>query len=109
MHYQDLDLCHYHQGPFEASNWSVPLYTVGWLEHPHTFTRGEASLETKRKVTELVAVAQRQYSHYHFRGIHECSLCTAEGAATPGPIWSQENIFVPGSGAVYVAPGGIVH
>jgi len=27
---------------------------------------------------------------------------------SPGPIWSQENILVPGDLAVYVAPGGII-
>ena len=57
-------------------------------------------------MVEQVRVA---YSHYGFRGVKDCSLCLAAHLPSPGPIWSQENIFVPSSDVVYVVPGGIVH
>ena len=57
----------------------------------------------------MVAQTREAYSQYCFRGGKDCSLCVANSLPPPGPIWSQENVFVPGSGVVYVAPGGIPH
>jgi hypothetical protein len=51
----------------------------------------------------------RAFPHYRFRGGKTCSICEALGLTSPGPIWSQENLIIPGSGEVYVAPGGVVH
>jgi hypothetical protein len=109
MHYGDLDLCRYHGGPFDAKNWSVPLCAVGWLEHPYAYNTGTSSEGLLSKLRSLVSAARAAYPHYYFRGMHDCSLCLESGLVSPGPIWSQENIFVPGVGCVYVAPGGVVH
>jgi len=57
----------------------------------------------------IVGQVRSAYPHFGFRGVKDCSLCLAAGLRSPGPIWSQENVFIPGSGVVYVAPGGIVH
>ena len=109
MHYDDLEMCRYHGGPFDAENWSVPLSAVGWLEHPLPHTKGASPEAFLIRLLALISSARSAYPHYYFRGVHECSLCLACGLASPGPIWSQENIFVPGTACVYVAPGGIVH
>jgi hypothetical protein len=109
MHYNDLAACHYHDGPFDAANWNVPLVTIGWLENPHAYSTGGVPQAFIEKLRGLVLSARTVYPHYYFRGGHECSLCIAANLAPPGPIWSQENIFVPGAACVYVAPGGIVH
>jgi hypothetical protein len=109
MHIPDLDLCRYHTGPFDADNWSVPLRAIGWLEHPHHFSTGATPPPLVSKLQNLVQQTHATFTHYNFRGVMFCSICKSEGFTSPGPIWSQENIFVPGDGAVYVAPGGVVH
>jgi hypothetical protein len=109
VHIKDLDLCKYHTGPFDAGNWSVPLRAVGWLEHPEPFASGVAPPAFVPKLKTMVEQVRSAYSFRSFLGFQRCSHCTAAGLQSPGPIWSQENIFVPGSSVVYVAPGGIVH
>ena len=110
MHIRDLDLCYYGDGEYEraldADFWSVPLRAIGWLEHPHSFTRGDVP---KALISRLKALVDQAPSDLRYRGIEECSFCLAEGLPPPGPIWSQENILIPGDGVVYAAPGGVVH
>lgn len=110
MHIPDLTPCRYHSGPFDAANWSVPLLAVGWLEHPAVFSTNEVPLPLLSRLRTLIAQSKSQYRQYGFRGTHECSLCAATSRVSPTEAgWSQENLFVPGAGAVYVVPGGIVH
>ncbi len=109
MYIKDLDLCRYYTGPFDADNWAVPLRAVGWLTHPEPFTTGVASAEFTFKLKRIVEQVRSAYPHFGFRGVQVCSLCVAVGQKSPGPVWSQENIFIPGSGVVYIAPAGIVH
>jgi len=109
MYIPDFNLCRYHTGPFDADNWSVPLRAVGWLAHPHPFNTGATLPPFVSKLQNLVQQARSTFAHCNFRGVMFCSICKSEGLNSPGPIWSQENIFVPGDGVVYVAPGGIVH
>ena len=103
------ELCRYHTGPFDAENWSVPLRAVGWLEYPHQFNTGATPNELVPRLEMLIKQTRTAYSHYSFRGMMDCSICKSTGLHSPGPIWSQENILVPGNGAVFAAPGGIVH
>jgi len=105
----DLDVCRYHGGPFDPDNWSVSLRAVGWLEHPQPFTSGAVKSTVTSKLKAIADQTRAAYPQYCFRGVMSCSLCLFAGLPSPGPIWSQENIFVPGSGVVYVAPGGITH
>lgn len=105
----DLDACRYFLGPFDRANWSVPLGAVGWLEHPHPFTSGTVARTVISKLEAMVEQARSAYSFSSFMGVMSCSICLFAGLPSPGPVWSQENIFVPGRGIVYVAPGGIVH
>ena len=109
MHYEDLELCTYERGPFHADSWAVPLRAIGWLEHPKPFRRGRTPPQFVLKLEECVVGARTAYGQYGFLGTYTCSLCSAGGRRSPGPVWSQENIFVPGVGEVFIAPGGIVH
>ena len=109
MFFRDLDVCNYHSGPFDGNNWAVPLLAIGWLEYPQTFTTGVVSLSFITTLRTIVDQSRLSYSHYNFRGGEHCSFCVHHGLNSPGPIWSQENIFVPGKGVVYLAPGGITH
>ena len=109
MHIHDLGILQYHTGPFDAHNWVVPLRAVGWLEHPFEFPTGTTPSALVPRLAKLVEQMHKTFSHYNFRGCKTCSLCEASGLASPGPIWSQENLFIPGADEVYVAPGGIVH
>jgi hypothetical protein len=105
----DLTVFRYHNGPFDPQNWAVPLRAVGWLEHPYPFSRGNVAAAVVSKLKAMVEQTRSTYTQYTFRGTKSCSLCIAANLPDPGPIWSQENILVPGAGVVYVAPGGIVH
>ncbi|MFZ1083476.1 MAG: hypothetical protein WAN35_00775 [Terracidiphilus sp.] len=106
---RDLEICNYHSGPFTASNWLVPLLAVGWLEHPQPYTTGLVPDGFDDRLELMVNQFRKVYATYNFRGCMECSICKANGIHLVGPIWSQENLFIPGDDAVYVAPGGIVH
>jgi hypothetical protein len=108
-YFEDLSVLSYHTGPFDASNWAAPLRTIGWLEHPNPFGRGDVNGALVSKLRSLVEQFRSAYSPYNFRGGMTCSICRNEGLPDPGPTWSQENIFVPGIDVVFVAPGGIVH
>ena len=105
----DLDVFHYHNGPFDPDNWAVPLRAVGWLEHPHSFTTGNVASAVISKLKAMAEQTRSAYPQYTFRGVKSCSFCLSAGLPDPGPIWSQENILVPGIGVVYISPGGIAH
>ena len=109
MRIPDLSLCRYHFGPFDAANWSAPLLAVGWLEHPHAASNRRVPRGFTAKLAALIRQTNAAYPLYRFLGIHECSLCKAEGHKSPPCPWSQENVFVPGRSCIYVSPGGILH
>jgi hypothetical protein len=105
----DLELCQYHPGPLDSAEWAAPLKAIGWLEHPEPFNTGAVPDELIPRLKAIIDKTRTVYSQYKFRGIQRCSICEFAGLPSPGPIWSPENIFVPGQDAVYAAPGGIVH
>lgn len=109
MYIPDLELCRYHGRPFDSANWLVPLRTIGWIEHPQPLSTGTVPGELIPRLKAMVEKTRAVYSQYNFRGMKRCSICEFEELPSPGPIWSQENIFIPSPNAVYVAPGGIVH
>jgi len=84
----------------------VPL--AGWNIQMFS-APGPAPVALVPKLKEIVKQSREAYAQYCFRGIQRCSLCVANNLKSPGPIWSQENIFVPGLDVVYLAPGGIPH
>ena len=81
----------------------------GQVLDPRHFSQGVPPASLVPKLTSLVGQMVRAFSQYRFRGVKTCSICEALGLTSPGPVWSQENLIVPGSGEVYAAPGGIVH
>jgi hypothetical protein len=109
MYFADLDLCFYHPGPLDAYGWQVPLRAVGWLEHPHEFTKGRAPHGLVAKIREMAEQTSVIYSGSTFRGLHRCSHCVAAGLQASSLSGSHVNIFVPGTTVVYAAPAGIVH
>jgi len=109
VYYADLEICSYNGGPFASENWAVPLLAVGWLEQERPFSIGPPPDGLAQKLTTLIAQMRHTFSQEKFRGVKTCSLCEFNGRISPGPIWSQENLFVPGKSEIYLAPGGIVH
>jgi len=105
----DLSVFRYHEGPFDPQNWAVPLRYVGWLVHGQKFTTGNVNVTVLSKLGSLVKQTRSAYPGSTFLGVERCSSCAASRVPGPGPVWSQENIFVPGINTVYVSPGGIVH
>ena len=96
MHFNDLDPCKYHSGCLDASNWAVPLRAIGWLEHPHAFATGPVPEDFVATLTTLSERTRQEFPHYMFRGVHDCSLCSATGHQRTGEArWSQENVIVP--------------
>jgi len=110
MHFADLTSCRYHSGPFDADSWAVPLLAVGWLEEPHPFSTGEVPAPFVSRLRTLLAQTKGEYRQFGFRGVHVCSLCASKSQVSPCEAgWSQENLFVPGTGEVFVTPGGVLH
>ena len=106
MHFEDSSLISYHSGPYDSDEWSCPLLAIGWLEDPQPYNKGKTSSEFRRKLQALVDASQPMYPQYYFRGMYNCSFCDKQEYSG---IWSQQNIFVPGDGVVYLSPGGISH
>ncbi len=111
MYFEDLQLCTYNSGHLHANRWAVPLRAVGWLEHPYPFTTGTAPEGLAARLVTLAAQTRSTFNQYTYRGVHECSLCVAEGrdSSGAGVGWSQENLLIPGMGEIYAAPGGVAH
>jgi hypothetical protein len=107
MHFPDMQLCRY--GPLDAVSWAVPFRAIGWLEHPHSFQTGVVPARLVPRLEELISQTVATFPEFGFLGLKTCSICRATGQESPGPVWSQENLIVPGAGEVYVAPSGIVH
>ena len=38
-YFRDLELCRYHSGPFDSSNWNCPLLSIGWLERTEDYVQ----------------------------------------------------------------------
>jgi len=61
------------------------------------------------KLGSLVKQMREAFPQYAFRGVMDCTFCLADGLSSPGPIWSQENVIIPGDNEIYASPGGIAH
>jgi len=108
-YFPDLELCYYHSGPYHADSWTVPLLAIGWLEHPYPFPLGVAPEGLLPVLVEMSHRSAQIYSWSNFLGLHDCSLCIAEGCSSFRLRESHRNIFVPGLNSVYIAPAGIIH
>lgn len=109
MHFQDLALCKYGRG-LHADEWRVPLRAVGWLEHPHTYSRGVVPGDVRARLLRLRECFCKAFHLLAYFGVHSCSLCKAATGQPAAPLYrSSMNIFVPGESCVYAAPGAIDH
>ena len=108
MFYEDLELCRYHNGPFNSDNWHVPLRAIGWLERGHPYSRGSSPGHVIEQLKKLIESSVQSFQQYHFRGLHDCTLCE-KGSAEARLTGSHLNLFIPWRRAVLVCPAGIVH
>jgi len=77
------------------------LRAVGWLERGHEFKTGAVDRLVYRRLQELL---QDPWQPAVFLGVHGCELCQYE----PGGH-GKRNLFLPGTGTVYVSPDLIAH
>jgi hypothetical protein len=108
-HYRDLALCRYGSDALDADAWRVPLLAIGWLEFPFPYRLGRVPPDFRSRLDALVGEARRHSYGYHHLGFHTCSWCVVTLRTPPEQPWSQDSLWVPGNGVVYVAPVGIPH
>lgn len=108
MHFEDLSLIQYHNGPHDADEWNAPLLAVGWLEHGHVFALGTPPPGLIGQLLGMIEKARVEHSQYNFRGLHNCSLCE-QRVDMPALEDSHINLFIPGDGAIYDVTAGAVH
>jgi hypothetical protein len=121
--YWDLEPCEYFDrrepyAPEESRIWSVALRAVGWLGYKIDFPQGTVPVTVRQRLGSLLKGA---WQPCVFMGSYECGLCvqaigditqdhvTSEGRSVNQPARGSNNIFIPGSGFVYVAPELILH
>jgi hypothetical protein len=108
-HYRDLALCQYGDEALNADAWRVPLLAIGWLESPFPYRLGRVPPDFRSRLDALAGGAERHSYGYHHWGFHTCSWCVVAFRIPPEQPWSQDSLWVPGNGVVYVAPIGIPH
>jgi hypothetical protein len=108
MYYEDLELCRYHRGPLDADSWHAPLRAIGWLESGHSFNCGPRPIGLAEQLTTLVDSAESVFRHYHFRGLHDCTLCEP-GDANARLARSHINLLIPSKHTVFACPAAIIH
>ena len=107
-YFRDLELCRYHSGPFDSSNWNCPLLSIGWLERTEDYVQENFDhREIVKTISLLRNGFKRDFSGYNFRGLHACSLCKNDEDLLL--INSYVNLFIPSESCVFVAPGAIDH
>jgi hypothetical protein len=107
MFFEDLALCRYHTGPFDADSWHVPLRAIGWLEGGHSFRCGESPPGLVAQLGSLIDNAGSIFRQHNFRGLHDCTLCApGEDARLAG---SHVNLLIPSIRTVFACPAAITH
>jgi hypothetical protein len=108
MYYEDLELCRYHRGPLHADSWHVPLRAIGWLESGHPYNRGPLPTSFAERVNAHIDRAEKVFQHYHFRGLHDCTLCEP-GHENARLARSHVNLLIPTKRMVFACPAAIIH
>jgi hypothetical protein len=108
MYFRDLELCRYHRGPLDSDSWHVPLRAIGWLEGGHPYNTGATPTGLVEQLGAHVDNAERVFQQYHFRGLHDCTLCEPE---RPGARLARShfNLLIPRKRTVFAFPAGIIH
>ena len=93
MYYPDLsNECEVAAGP--------TIRAVGWLSAESPFPTGSTPTVVVARLKELIKTA---FQPVVACGWHECDICQFDGAS------GSYNLFLPGSGCLYVCPELIVH
>jgi hypothetical protein len=108
MYFEDLELCRYHPGPLDSDSWHAPLRAIGWLEGGHPYSTGATPIGLLEQLGALVNNAERVFQQYHFRGLHDCTLCEA-GHLSAHLARSHINLLIPGTRTVFACPAAITH
>ncbi len=104
--YADLSPCDYFG---EADN---QLIAVGWLDKAHPYTQGSVTAEF---VAKLLTLLVDPWQPFISPGLHACEFCRISGGLGSlcyNGSWVSmgvNNLFVPGTGFLYVAPSLIAH
>jgi hypothetical protein len=110
MHLPDLSRIQYHRGPCDADEWACPLLSVGWYEVPEELPRGEAPAALVTRLEEFLDAVRECYGTFHFRGLHQCTLCDPGNCYDEEPPFlSNLNLWVPATECVYLMPGLALH
>jgi hypothetical protein len=109
VQFKDLEPCRYHDGPFDPTNWHVPLLAIGWLEYPTRFNQGDSPDSLASRIRTLNSQAANAFFLFSFMGLHNCSFCAANDPHSSELPASSSNLFIPGNSVVFVAPGRIDH
>jgi hypothetical protein len=94
--FADLSTCDYFGDEAAAI-----LRAVGWLERGRPFPTGALDRNVYDKLVEL---ARDPWQPAVACGVHDCNLCRFEPESR-----GVKNLYVPGSGCLYVCPELIVH
>jgi hypothetical protein len=94
--FADLSPCDYFGAEFAPL-----LRAVGWLEHGKPFSAGAVEPQVFERLAEL---RRDPWQPATAAGHHACDLCVYEAEAR-----GSRNLFIPGSGLLYVCPELIVH
>jgi hypothetical protein len=108
MYFEDLELCRYPPGPLDCDSRRVPLRAIGWLEEGHPFNRGPTPTGLVEQLGALIDSAERVFQQYHFRGLHDCTICES-GHPSARLTRSHINLLIPGKRTVFACPAGIIH
>lgn len=104
---QDLQPCSYL--PVEDTS---NFLAVGWLEYGKPYNTGTVNEDFFAKLCRLI---QSPWQPFASAGVHHCTLCQFSGGSNAVyqglviPGRSGDNLFVPGTGMIYVAPIMIAH
>jgi hypothetical protein len=108
MYFEDLELCRYQSGPLDSDGWHVPLRAIGWLEGGHPYNHGPTPSGFVEQLGALLDIAERVFQQYHFRGLHDCTLCES-GHSSAHLARSHINLLIPGTRTVFACPAAITH
>lgn len=109
MYLKDLTPASFHGESNVGGSWHSPILAVGYIEHPHEYTVGQATTEVINKLELIANLAHVRYNLLAYFGVYFCSYC-AEAKPSDRPRGlPQVDIIIPGQNCIYISPGGISH
>ncbi len=105
MYFKDFTPCEY----FDTGAWRCRLMAIGWIERGKPYTVGATVARAIERIPSLREDFRLAFPAHSFRGLHTCSICSAQEPASPSLDQSHVNLFIPHRGFVFVAPGRVDH